>query len=712
MRSLLLCCGLVVASAACKPPEMTPVDSGMPHLEGCPTTFSHHALASASSVTLVGEWNAFDRQSQPMSDSSGSGNWSGTFTVPPGRWAYAFLENGAEVTDAQVRAVRYVNGRPWGAVDVADCKKPRVTVQEGTLTNQGGAFSVGLSVSLAASVEVQLTLPDGTQLSRTVEVSGGTATYSESGLSPGKYTAKVTATGGADPLLLPFWVEAERFSFRDSPMYMLLIDRFRNGDPGNDAPGAATAGFRGGDLQGVEAAIREGYFDALHIKAIWLAPWQTQPTRIFSDDGVHSISGYHGYWPVKARQVDPRFGGDAALKSMVREAHRHGIRIVMDAVLNHVHADHEYFQDPAKKSWFRTGCNCGSSDACGWDNAALTCLFRDYMPDIDWTNNQASDQLVSDMVWWIETFDLDGIRVDAVKHVEDAAIVNLTNAVRSRFENGGTDYFMFGENFTGDSGAIKKSIGPNRLDAQLNFPLFMSVPETVFARDDQGLQLVKNSTAGNLADFGDAMMVDFVGNHDVARFITKADPANRDRQGNQWDNLPGAPSGQVPYDRLFLAFENLMTIPGVPLVYYGDEYGEWGGADPDNRHMMNQAATYLPEQRGQLERMQKLLAARAKLRGLRRGPLQDLWCNEENWGQGKGNLYAYARTDVDPHHSAVVVLNLTGNTWTNVGLAFPASLGWSQGTLREELTGVERPFSNSSFTVDVPARGAVILSFK
>jgi glycosidase len=397
---------------------------------------------------------------------------------------------------------------------------------------------------------------------------------------------------------------------------------------------------------------------------------------------------------------------------MVKEAHRHGIRIVMDAVLNHVHSDHEYFADPAKSAWFRTGCMCGSSPACGWDNAALTCLFRDYMPDIDWTNNDASAQFVDDMVWWIEEFDLDGIRVDAVKHVEDAAIVNLTNRVRERFETGGADYFMFGETFTGDSGLIKKSIGPRRLDAQLNFPLFMSTPEAVFATDSQGLQQVRSATSGTLADFGDAAMVDFVGNHDVARFITKADPANAGLQNNKWSSLPGAPVGQTPYDRLFLAFANLMTIPSVPLIYYGDEYGEWGGADPDNRHFLNTAATYLPEQRAQLDRMKKLLAARAKLRGLRRGPLVDLWCNSEPWGAGSGNLYAYARTDADPHHTAVIVLNLTANTWTGVVVNFPASLQWTQGELREELSGTDRPFSGSTITVDVPARGAVILSLK
>lgn len=714
MRSLFSL-SFVFAVAACKPPEVPNPDSGMPET-GCPTAFTHRQQQSASSVYVIGEWNNFARTAHALKDPGGTGTWTGTFKVPPGRWAYAFLENGGEVKDVNADSIRYVSGRDWAAITVADCEKPLVTVTDGTLVNQGGNFSIGLTAVSADALDISLVRPDGTTTASMLPVTDGAATLSFTGLPNGKYTARVTPTkaGAAGPvLLLPFWVEAEPFSFTDSPLYMLMTDRFRNGDTSNDNPGAASAAarFQGGDLQGVEQAIREGYFDALNVKAIWLSPWQTQPTRIFSD-GNHTVSGYHGYWPVKAREVDPRYGGNAALKSMVREAHKHGIRIVMDAVLNHVHSDHEYFLDPTKADWFRTGCTCGSSNECGWDNAALTCLFRTYMPDINWTNNAAADQFVDDMVWWMEEFDLDGIRIDAVKHVEDSAIINLTNRVRQRFETAGTDYYMFGETFTGDVGTIKRYIGPKKLDGQLNFPLFMRMPETVFARDDQGMQQVRAATLASLADFSGAMMVDFVGNHDVSRFITKADPANRDRQGNQWDNLPGAPVGQAPYDKLYLAFAHLMTTPSVPLIYYGDEYGEWGGADPDNRHFLNKEATYFPEQRAQLDRMKKLLAARARLRGLRRGPLLELWCNNEPWGSGQGNLMAYARTDADPKQTAVVVLNLTPSTWTGVVVNFPSQLQWSSGTLREELSGRDIPFSGSTVTVDVPARGAVILSLK
>jgi hypothetical protein len=218
-----------------------------------------------------------------------------------------------------------------------------------------------------------------------------------------------------------------------------------------------------------------------------------------------------------------------------------------------------------------------------------------------------------------------------------------------------------------------------------------------------------------VSSFGPAEMVNFIGSQDVPRFISKSDPSNRNNVANQWDNLPGAPSGQLPYDRLFMAFINLMTIPNVPLIYYGDEYGEFGGSDPDNRHMLNQPATFFAEQRNQLDRMKRLLASRASLRGLRRGPLVELWCNNQAWGSGQGNLMAYARTDADPKQAAIVVLNLTTSTWSGVQLtqAQLAQAGWTQGgVLHDDLSQTDYPITNSQVTVDVPARGAVILHLK
>lgn len=731
---LLLCTFFtLISGCACEPPPTPPNPDASVAALSCPVSLTYRPQSSANVVTLVGEWDDFDRTAHVMTKDAASGDYTIEAQVPPGTWAYAFTENGAERMDRDASYVRYIDGRPYGALRVADCYAPSVSVEQSTIVNTRGAPGQGAYRAILnvrrgkgsdALVHLEGTLrsvdADGTFSERAltpVELQlsgdGGSFDLALQGLSDGKYRVTVRAIGGdrqGAPLLLPFWIEPEPFSFFDSPMYMAMTDRFRDGDPSNNVVPPAnvphSATFQGGDLQGVEAAIREGYFEKLGIKAIWLTPWQTQPQSAFPSDEGPLVTAYHGYWPVKAREVDPRLGGNAALKSLVAEAHRNGIRIIMDAVLNHVHSEHEYFLDPAKKDWFRTGCLCSQ---CGWDTAPLTCLFTNYMPDVDWTNNEASEQLIADVLWWMDEFDLDGLRLDAVKHMEESAFTNLTSRVRQRFEQGGTKVFMFGETFSSDYGLIKKYMGPRALDSQLNFPLFMNVAESVFGTDNNGLQWARDATRQSLEQFGDAMMVNFVGNHDVARFMTKADPANRWAQGHKWHDLPSAPSGQEPYDRLHLAMLNVTTIPGVPLIYYGDEYGEFGGSDPDNRHMMNREPNLWDAQRAQLQRMQKLLQARANLRGLRRGPLVDMWCNDEPWGAGKGNLCAYARTDPDPRESAIIVMNLTANTWTDVYVKFPDALKWTGGTVVDALTGNTFDVSNQSVTLDVPARGGVLL---
>ena len=154
---------------------------------------------------------------------------------------------------------------------------------------------------------------------------------------------------------------------------------------------------------------------------------------------------------------------------------------------------------------------------------------------------------------------------------------------------------------------------------------------------------------------------------------------------------------------------HLMTSPGVPLIYYGDEYGEFGGQDPDNRHMLTATANLNAQQKNQVARMKSLLTARAQLRGLRRGSLKQLWCNADRWGSGSGNLMAYARADSDPKESAVVVLNLTDATWAGVSVDAREALGWSGGTVVDALSGRTYSLNNGSMVVDVPGRGAALL---
>ena len=199
----------------------------------------------------------------------------------------------------------------------------------------------------------------------------------------------------AEPLRLPFWIEEQSFLIRDTPLYMAVTDRFNNGDPGNDPPATPqvprSVDYQGGDLAGVTAKLRDGYFRDRGIRALWITPWYTQPaagSKYRDQSGQYWVTGYHGYWPTRAREVDPRLGGAAALRELVAEAHKQGVRVVMDAVLNHVHEDHEYFKDPQKRPWFRTGCVCGTA-GCDWTEKRLSCLFATYLRQTVETDHHA-----------------------------------------------------------------------------------------------------------------------------------------------------------------------------------------------------------------------------------------------------------------------------------------------------------------------------------
>ncbi|MGC4117047.1 MAG: alpha-amylase family glycosyl hydrolase [Myxococcales bacterium] len=724
--AILALMGLFVLTACPPPPVETPdagkkPDASVP-IEGCDVDFSFRPASTATSVFVVGEWNSFDRSAHPLT-SDASGTWAAKVRVPMGTWGYYFIADGDESIDP--------NNPDKDTCGSHQCSLLAACLVPGTFAKK--VTIPGVAAGTTITVEGSIREPDGLAWPETtwrpltaqeLVVDKTSVTLKLPGLANGKYTVRLKPSQGEE-VLLPFWIEDKPYDWRGQTMYMLMTDRFRDGDPTNNAPAVAnvseSAQFRGGDLQGVQKAIEEGYFDQMGIKSIWITPWQTQPTKSYvADDGVHQVTGYHGYWPVKARAVDPRYGGEAGLANMVKAAHKKGIRIVMDAVLNHVSIEHEYYTDPAKAGWFRTGCNCNTNkdDPCNWDATPgrYYCLFNGAMPDINWTVPEAKKQFVSDILWWMDTFDIDGLRIDAAKHIEPEGIQALATAVRGRYETAGSKVFMFGESYTGNLGFLKEYIGPDKLDGQLNFPIYFAVPETIFGRDDKGLQAAKGTIEWSATEFPDTM-VTFIGSHDDPRFMSKADPATRDQRFNKWDNLPAMPTEQRTYDRIYLALASLVTTPGVPLLYYGDEYGEWGGADPDNRHLHRAESTLTEQQKANLAKVRKLMTVRSQIRGLGKGTFQTLWCNNDAWGAsdaGGGNLWAYLRLDAaDPKESAVVVVSLKYESWPGVGVTFPANLNWpASGTVVDALSDREYSYTGSSVSVDVPGRGAVILKLK
>ena len=698
------------------------------------------AGTTAATVALAGEWNAFDPKANPLAGPDSSGSFTATVQIAPGFWGYKLLKDGAEwLLDDDQGYRKYLGGEENSALRVADCTVPAFVVDSTSYTRPaGGSGAATLELRWVAAVSgdavdaasVTATLRhhgDETPVAATslgIDVTTGRVTLSLTALEDGKYTVVLSAKDAAGvasrPLEAPFWIEQEPFDWRDALVYMVMTDRFENGDPSNDAPATpgvtdTRADWKGGDLEGLRTRIADGTFDALGVRALWLSPFQTNPSGAYlASDGQHQVAGYHGYWPIRARDVDARLGGEAALRSAVAEAHRHGIRVLMDFVVNHVHEEHEYFA--AHPDWFRTGCVCGTT-GCDWTDKRLECLFADYMPDVNWTVTEASEQLTADAVWWLDEFDLDGLRVDAVKHVEDAAVRNLATRVRETLEIAGNHYFLMGETAMGWSdcgiacnadqyGTIARYVGPHGLDGQFDFVLYHAVPYNVFAYDDFGLIHADFWTNASQSQYpAGSIMTPYIGSHDSTRFVTLASYRGqpgfaRDVPTHQWSDLAGAPPDAEPYARHALALSWLLGLPGAPLLYYGDEYGEWGGADPGNRAGWRGAGTLSGDEQAVLLHAQRLGQARRELVALRRGDYQTLQVSE--------TFLAFAR-QAGQSYAIVALSSDTAASTTSVAL--PASLQVPDGTqFDDRLGGPSLTVSGGAVQVALPARGAAVLA--
>lgn len=706
----------------------------------CPATFTFKPAGAAQNPRIAGEWHGFDLASATaLTGPDGQGVFTATIDLPPGLHAYKIVfDQGGEaqwIFDPQQTRRKYVGGVENSAIKVADCLLPAFTVA----ASEVGAgsyhaaldFVDGIEGSGAAidDFEIALEHEDESRLLTAAELTvadDGHVDVDLAGLAAGKYSLRVrgaTASGRlGEALRLVFWIEDEPFTWDGALVYMVVTDRFRDGDPGNNpgkTPGADPRGdWGGGDLIGLRQAIAEGTLDKLGVRAIWLTPFQTNPAAAyFASDGVHQVTGYHGYWPISARGVDPRLGGEAALHALVKEAHAHGIRILQDFVVNHVHEEHEYMKEHPE--WFRTGCVCGTEN-CDWTSHALDCMFAPYLPDINHSVPEANAAFVADAIWWLDEFNLDGLRVDAVKHVEEVATRNLAAEVREGFEAAGAArYFLMGETAMGWSdcpdpcndenyGTIAKYVGPHGLDGQFDFVLYHGVSYRTFAHGDKGLLHADYWLSHGLKKWpAGAVMTPYIGSHDTPRFTTLADYRGQDAEhdkgvpGNQWDNTAIAPGDAEPYRRARVAMAWLLGLPGAPLLYYGDEYGQWGGSDPNNRLMWRGEADLSADEAATLAFVRKVGSARRQSPALQRGAYTPLKIEEETM------IFARA---LGPGDAAIVGLTRAGAP--QMRTVDVKALGFdSQTTLKDALGGPDVKVSVSgTIDVTIPAAGALILS--
>jgi glycosidase len=439
------------------------------------------------------------------------------------------------------------------------------------------------------------------------------------------------------------------FDWRDGVMYFVFVDRFANGNPANDGknltPGVADlANWSGGDWAGVQKKVEEGYFTALGVNVLWLTvPMDNTDAAEPGADGK-LYTAYHGYWPRDTAKTNAHFGSMADLQALVAAAHKVGIQIVLDYAMNHVHKDSPTFQAHVNDGWFHPllvdnqECVCGSG-VCPWEGpSSLYCWFRNYLPDFDMTGEAARKASIDNVVWWMQQSGADGLRLDAIKHVEAPWLTEVRQRLLTDVEPGKQQHvYLVGETFSGDQGFIKTFVDPcTKLDGQFDFPERAKLASVVLLRQGK-LPDLEGFLNQNDGFYGpDALMSTFLGNHDLPRSIHLAQDKPlwtdvwADGKDKTWQDQPAVVPELSAYERLALGMTVLMTNRGVPLLYYGDEIGLAGAGDPDNRRPMPWTG-YTDGQKWLLGRMKALGQARAQHVALRQGTRTTVAITDDAW---------------------------------------------------------------------------------
>ena len=374
-------------------------------------------------------------------------------------------------------------------------------------------------------------------------------------------------------------------------LYLIMPDRFANGDPTNDEPAefpgshdrSKPRAWHGGDLRGIRDHLQ--YLQDLGVTALWLTP-------IVKNGATED---YHGYGSVDLYAVDPHLGSLDDYKDLVSAAHQRRMKIFFDSVPNHVGPRHPWVAKPPLPDWFhgtpekhldsfspvkksfyglpeKTPIANDPFEALA-DPHAPESLRRNLtegwffgsLPDLNTENPAVAQYLLQNAIWWIESTGLDGLREDTFPYVSRKFWSDWHAALHRLYPQLAT----IGEVFHPDPTVTSFFAGGKKcwdnidtgLTTVFDFPLFFTIRDV----------LLHDAPAGRIASVlrrdslypHPELLVPFFANHDVPRF--------RSAEG-------ASPENQK------LAFGLVLTLRGISELYYGDEIGMTGLADPDNRH--------------------------------------------------------------------------------------------------------------------------------
>ena len=483
-----------------------------------------------------------------------------------------------------------------------------------------------------------------------------------SGVLPGKASLQLSSSAGSTSIELPLLARADargRFEgiSRDDVIYLIMPDRFADGDTSNDKPLGSTGlydrsqpkAYHGGDLRGVRDHL--AYLHDLGVTAVWLTPvWK------------NTDSDYHGYHVVDFYATDEHMGTLHEYQELVAAAHELGMKVLIDYVVNHIGPNNAWANDPPTPTWLNGTPQHHLEPSYSFNGLVdphaspreyvntLDGWFAGKLPDLNPDDPALAIYLAQNAMWWTETAQLDGFRLDTFPyssrrfwsgwherlhkiypHINDVGEVADADPTITAFFEGGR------KQFDGiDSG----------LTTVFDFPLEHVLRDVILTGAPM-TKLVDLLRLDELYPQPD-LLVTFIGNHDHVRFMSepKASPA-----------------------KLKAAFGLLLTLRGIPQIYAGDEIAMPGGEDPDNRRDFPggfpgdsrsafTAAGRTPVEQDVFEYVRSLLALRKSHAALRTG---------KQWHIGwDDNYYAFLRESSD--EKLLVVYN---NSATTLDLRIP-----------------------------------------
>ena len=534
--------------------------------------------------------------------------------------------------------------------------------------------------------------------------------------------------------------------WRDEVIYQVLVDRFANGDRGNDymVNTDDLARYQGGDWQGL--IDRMGYFEELGVTTLWISP----VIRNVETDA--NVDGYHGYWAQDFNDVNPHFGSLATLQNLVREAHARDMKVIIDIVTNHVgqaffydmnlngvadinlqndgnevpvnhYTEYDPDFDPRGIQAFTSLGEAGPApvifqydpatnhippspalfeDPAVYNRKGRTVNFDDPdqllhgdfpggLKDIDTTRCDVKQEFIEIYASWIEKTNADGYRIDTIKHVEYEFWRIFTQRLRQRLAAGGkTNFLMFGEVFDGrddllgsytkhdilgdadvvrllgqeptfdpsdeEQLAAEQSCSPSgppitgdQIDSAFYFSQHFQAVRDVFtaAQSTDRIQALWENrvntwgTEPNELGIGVSpaqMPINFVDNHDVARFLFNI----RDRE----------PATRIEMLHNVLLF--IMAAQGVPCLYYGTEQAFSGGNDPANRERMWD--TGFDTTGDTFAWTKRLITLRNTYVALRRGETRVAWSTNHVGDESDAGIFAFERFGEDSGGSYVLMV--------------------------------------------------------